>query len=552
MILIVRSARDVASRGRRWLVAAIVLSLGLRLPFLRLPMVSDEGGYAYVAQRWLDGRGHLYDDLWVSRPQGIFAVYGFIQRTLGPSVIDLRLGAWLASVGTLIFVWRFARDWAGREIAALAAGIFALVAAAPTIEGFTANAEVFLALPSAIAIWLLYRQRLAGWSSRHLLIIGGLAGIATLLKPSGIVVLPIAIGFVWLEGTAGIRVACRRSALLTLGFVAGLAPAIIHGWLIGWNDFLFASVTYRIAHQSSLTASPFAHVLAVGRLLLLSWWLFAALLVPLWGRQRALHGRLIAALPGGFWGFVRSSLQPTSVRRRIDAGGRDPGGTLLRLWLLGCLGGIAMGGDWWAHYLIQIAGPLAIGIAILIRDAAPVVTPMRRIAFGVTSVALLLLPYSVAALGHPNEISQTLFHNAGYPYEATVGRYLQQATPTDATIYVAFNDAAIYYLGDRPSTYRYLFNQELLAIPDAEIELIAMLISPDRPDYVIKTGMPAPFPDAGADFWASVDQHYEVQAIIGPITVYQAFEGMTEGSPLATAPNPSEACVVTARVSIRC
>src|SRR5215218_6503133 len=120
-----RAGRAVSGRGRRWLLAAVVLSLLLRLPFLRLPMVSDEGGYAYVAQRWLDGRGHLYDDIWVSRPQGIFAVYGFIQRTLGPSVIDLRLGAWLASVFTLIFVWRFARDWAGSSIAAMAAGIFA-------------------------------------------------------------------------------------------------------------------------------------------------------------------------------------------------------------------------------------------------------------------------------------------------------------------------------------------------------------------------------------------------------------------------------------------
>ncbi len=64
-----------------------------------------------------------------------------------------------------------------------------------------------------------------------------------------------------------------------------------------------------------------------------------------------------------------------------------------------------------------------------------------------------------------------------------------------------------------------------------------MLISPNRPDYVIKTGMPAPFPDAGADFWKTVEQHYEVRAIIGPITVYQVF-GMTTGSPFNTEANP--------------
>src|SRR5687768_13247962 len=120
--------------GRRWLVAAVLLSLLLRLPFFRLPMISDEGGYAYVASRWLDGRGLLYHDLWVSRPQGIFVAYGAILRTLGGSVEALRLGAWLASVATLLFVWRYARAWASRGTAALTAALFALIAAAPSLE----------------------------------------------------------------------------------------------------------------------------------------------------------------------------------------------------------------------------------------------------------------------------------------------------------------------------------------------------------------------------------------------------------------------------------
>ncbi|HEY7036781.1 MAG TPA: hypothetical protein VH482_35970, partial [Thermomicrobiales bacterium] len=467
-------ARAVSGRGRRWLLAAIGLSLLLRLPFLRLPMISDEGGYAYVAQRWLDGRGHLYDDLWVSRPQGIFAAYGAIQRTIGPSVADLRLGAWLASVFTLVFVWRYARAWAGRGTAGLAAAIFALVAAAPTIEGFTANAEVFLALPSAIAAWLLLRLRADGWPAKHLLAIGGLAGIATLLKPSGIVVFPIALGFVWLEGASSVRVAIRRSAVVTAGFAAALAPAFVHGWLIGWHNFVFASITYRLAHQNSLTVGPHHNFVALGWMLLRSWWLWAATLVPLWGRQRAIHGRLIASLPGGFWGLVRSSLEPASALRRVHPCGRDPGGTLLRLWLFGCVVGIAMGGDWWAHYLIQIAGPLAIGLAVFVRDAAPAVTPYRRLAFGAAALMLLCVPYRVVALGEPNEISPALFHNTGYPYEEEVSRYLREQTPPESPIYVAFNDAAVYYLADRPATYRYFFNQELLAFPTAESDLVAM------------------------------------------------------------------------------
>jgi Dolichyl-phosphate-mannose-protein mannosyltransferase len=524
-------ANAVPRRGRLWLLAAVVLSLLLRLPFLRLPMISDEGGYAYVARRWLDGRGHLYDNLWVSRPQGIFVAYGAIQRWLGPTVADLRFGAWLASTLTLVFVWRYAREWAGRGTAALAATIFAVVAAAPAIEGFTANAEVFMALPSAVAAWLLLRLKPDGWPRLHLLAIGGLAGLATLLKPCGLVVLPIAVAFAWLEGTAGAGTAVRRTGWLALGFAAALAPAFVHGWLIGWNDFLFAAITYRVAHQNGLAAGPLDQVVGLGSMLALSWWLTLATLVPLWGRQRRVHGRLIAALPGGVWGFLRSALEPASLQRRLWHGGRDPGGTLLRLWLLGCVAGIAMGGDWWAHYLIQIAGPLAIGLAILVRDAAPSVTPYRRLAFGTVVALLLCVPYRVMAIREPDRMSLELFHNVGYPVEDEVARYLRETTPPETPVYVAFNDAAIYYLADRPGTYRYLFNQELLAFPDAETELVAMLTGPRHPEYVVRTGMPAPFPDGGAAFWAALDTNYEVKAVIGPATVYRALEPATVEQP---------------------
>src|SRR4051812_31264423 len=100
-----------------WLCGASLVSLCLHWAFFALPMISDEGGYAYVAQRWLDGRGTLYGDLWVSRPQGIFLAYGAIFHTIGTSVGALRFGAWLFSVATLLLIWRYASLWKGRNVA---------------------------------------------------------------------------------------------------------------------------------------------------------------------------------------------------------------------------------------------------------------------------------------------------------------------------------------------------------------------------------------------------------------------------------------------------
>ena len=52
-----------------WLAAAMLLSLALRIPFFRMPMLADEGGYAYATRGWVEGTGRLYDDLWISRPR---------------------------------------------------------------------------------------------------------------------------------------------------------------------------------------------------------------------------------------------------------------------------------------------------------------------------------------------------------------------------------------------------------------------------------------------------------------------------------------------------
>jgi 4-amino-4-deoxy-L-arabinose transferase-like glycosyltransferase len=508
------------------LVAAVVLSLLLRAPFLGLPMVADEGGYAYVADRWLDGEGRLYQDVWVSRPQGIVLLYGLVLQAPGSSTVALRLAAWLACVLTLLCVWRYARAWAGPGPAAVAAVAFATIASAPAIEGFTANAEVFMALPAAAAAWLLLRLPGSDWPRRSLLLVGALAGVATLLKPSGLVVLPVAVAFAWLEGAAGPGAAARRSGWLFAGFAAALVPALVHGWLLGWHEFVYASATYRLAEQSPLTYSALHQFLHFGRLIAESWWLTLALFVPFWGRQRAIHGRLLARLPGGVWGFLRSAAEPESLRRRIDNGGRDPGGTLLRLWLLGCLAGMAMGGDWWAHYLIQAAAPLAIGLGVLLRDATPPPAPYRRLAVGAVVAVLLLAPYRVAALMDPDRISQAVLNNCDYPVADEVGTYLKEHTTPDTTIFVAFNDASVYYLADRPTPFRYFFNQELRAFPDAEAQLVALLNSSNRPEILVQTCMPAPFPDGGQEFWKTVADHYQLEeADIAGVKIYRAIEG---------------------------
>lgn len=525
------SVSSRAARGRGaagwsswwWLVIAIGLSGLLHLPFLRVPLISDEGGYAYVAHRWLDHGATLYQNVWVSRPQGIFVAYGLILHTLGSSVTAIRLGAWLVSIATLIAVWWFARRWAGNQAATAAALLFAVLSGSPMIEGFTANAEVFMALPAVLMAIVLLRTEARGWSGPALGVAGILAGVATQLKPSGIVMLGVGLAFTWLVGPECWRRRSRLCGWLGAGFVISLGPAVVQGWLVGWHDFFFAAVSYRITHQSSATTSATRHLQAIWTLteriapvLLL---LAVVLFLRAWTGQREQHATqpLGSRFTDGFHPGIVASL-----RLRALVAGADPGDVLLRLWLLAALAGIAMGGDWWAHYLIQIASPFAIWLAVLLVNLWPELRlSWRRLLVAIVLVTLVL-PYWVIGRGDPNAISQRLYPSSGYTSQAPVAAYLRSHTPTGAPIYVAFDQAAVYYITDRPAAYRYMYDQELQAIPSAENDLVAMMTGPNRPYYIVATGEAAPFPNNGKAFWTAVAQHYHLERAIAGVAIFRA------------------------------
>lgn len=505
-----------------WFGLAVVLSLLLRLPFLNVGMISDEGGYAYVAQRWVDGRGTLYDDIWVSRPQGIFVAYAAIMETIGDSVAAIRFGAWLFVVATLPAVYAFARIYAGRQAALLAMFIFAVISGSPAIEGFTANAEVFMAMPCAVAAWLLLHARQRHWPAWSLLLVGILCSVATLLKPAGIVMIPVALLFAWLAGPAGWRAAVKNASLILAGVVIGLLPALVHGWMVGWDNFVFASLTYRIEFQSSVTVTSRRHIASI-------WRLFKGVshiaigLGLLWLLRQRLATRRppVLAVSGG---SQRADDGQSLIDRARLMTRRQPAAVLLGLWIVASIGGISMGGDWWYHYLIQIAAPFSIWLAPQLIDVGRQLRGFARYVFVIAVCAVMLYPFGVAARGDATSITAGIYPQQGYERQGDVGEYLRTNGAPGAPMLVAFDQAAIYYLADRPAAYRYMYEQELSAIPDAEDDLVAIVSGPNRPEYVVDTGEPAPFPDGGAAFWVAVHQYYHIEAVINGYKIYRANE----------------------------
>ena len=511
-----------------WLLVAVLASLALRIPFFTVPMIHDEGGYAYAARGWFEGTGQLYHDLWISRPQGIFLVYGAVFELLGDGVLALRFAAWVFAALSIVAIWLFARRWSTPTVANVAAVIAGVLLSLPHLEAFTANAEIFMGMPVAFSAFWLLRQYQEGWSHWQVIGVGVLIGIATQLKPSGVTMTAVAVAFLLLAVDFPRRARLRLCADVGLGLALVALPTFVHGWFLGWREFIYATITYRLTQQSSATVGIGHHIdalrglfssraaLAMVLLVLLILGLRHRVVLAERARWRALPRQVrdvSAHAPAALFSY-----HPVPPFRLFRP--QDGAGMLIRLWALGALGGIALGGDWWTHYLIQGVPPLALWLAYNVVLISHTLRRSLRWLFQVAVAGLLLVSFTVL-IGSRDGIAQRLFNYPGYPAQEEIARYLSEHSDPDRTIYVAFDQAAIYYLADRRPAYRHLYEQELRAIPSAYAEIIAIIRSPDRPQYLVTTREPGSFADDSRAFWREVGLYYEVETTIGGVPIYR-------------------------------
>lgn len=511
-----------------WLGVAILLSLAVRIPFFRIPLLADEGGYAYATTGWVEGTGQLYGDLWISRPQGIFFVYAGILDLFGGDSVAFRFAAWIAIASTTIAVWGFARIWASPWASTVAAITFVIMSALPNLEGYSANSEMFMGFPAALgALWLLRTGR-TGWHPWHLVGIGVLLGIATSIKPAAAVMIPVTWAFILiLKDSAPRRARIRRCLFVVAGLMIVGILSLLHGWYLGWGDFIYATFTYRLTAQSSATVGLQHNLEAIGRLAVRCWALIALTL----GILFLLHlDRILDVLRLGRIAPGTSRFRDWLViERRDDAPRRGPlphiladdGYLLLRLWIIGSLVGISIGGDWWAHYLIQVTAPLSIWIAIALGRILPALRRGARITVTFGSLVLLIIPFWVLLLGSTERMTSAMFSHPGYPAQDEIAAYIREHTEPGTTIYVAFDQASIYYLADRPPAYRHLYDQELRGIPGSYSNIIAIIRSDDRPEYIVATRQPGPFPDDSRAFWLEAGQYYTLETTIHGVPIYR-------------------------------
>ena len=436
------------------LIAAAIL---VRVPFFDVPMISDEGGYSYVALFWSSDY-RLYRDIPFDRPPGIFLIYQAIIGTLGSSLWAIRLGAAIWNAATTLALFRFARETSGSDrAAAVAAGLFALVSTAPHIEGFTANAELFTVLPLALAAHSTWR--------RDWFVAGILAGVATVIKPIGVSGVLLAAFWIWYQ-KAGWKAFGRLGA----GYAVIGALALGHIALIDWAGFWAGA-----AGKADAIALSFSAV-------------------------------------GG--SIARTSSVWVGLALVAGLSSRPPARAFGLAWIASGLLGMAIGGAWSAHYWTQLIPPLAwMSTAAFTRRWT---RPLFLAA--VLGIGLFARDEGLLWFSDARTLSWILTERPGYLYEDAIAAYLRATTQPGDTIQVAFWEAAIYPLAQRRATVPHLYSYEYEGSRRA-YDRVVTAIERRQPAAVVWVNPPlGPSPEAFRS--VLVSSGYAPSRYYGQIVVY--------------------------------
>lgn len=255
-----------------WIAALTLAGFALRLAFVlsagTLPLGGDPSWYYNVATNIARGHGFVADhrtlfegDPIIGEPTAAWPpafsyVLAALWKITGVSVTSAKVLNAVLAAFTIPFVYLLARSIFNRPAGWLAAGVFAIfpnaIAWTPVLFPEQLFTLVFVA-----ALWLLVEPRALGASSaRTVVAFGALAGIATLTRGEGVVLLPVAALF-WLTRD-GWRGAARTTLFASVVMALTILPWTVRNWVVMGEPVPVATnsgIALRIGHSPQATGT---------------------------------------------------------------------------------------------------------------------------------------------------------------------------------------------------------------------------------------------------------------------------------------------------------
>jgi len=293
-----------------------ILFFILRLPSLFEPYwYGDEGIYLALGQGIRRGL-LLYQQIHDNKPPSLYYLAAFSQTVFG-----FRLLLLLAMIPTIYFFNHLAKKFLSPKLSKYSTLLFLLLTSIPLIEGNIANAEVFMLLPTVIAIYLFFFHQESRFS---LLISGLLLGLAFTIK------VPVAFeaAFLGLWIIIFQKSKIKNLFIFSLSFLTPILLYTLYFTLKGaLTPFLYAALFQNFGYLSSWSTGTQQSSVTSGGLI----WRGLILLI-LWLLSYILYRR-------------------KSISKNL---------LFLSAWFFVALFGALLSGRPYPHYLIEILPPLCL------------------------------------------------------------------------------------------------------------------------------------------------------------------------------------------------
>jgi len=386
------------------IVLSLVFGL-LRLPSLFEPnWYGDEGIYLTLGQAINHGLT-LYSQIHDNKPPTLYYLAALSQTVFG---FRLLLFVWM--IPTIYVFYRLSLLFLSKNLARLSLLVFLLLTSIPLVEGNIANAEIFMLLPTILAVYLLFSSRL---SLLFYLISGLLLGFAFTIK------VPVAIefGFIFLYILFFIpKNKFKNLSVFSLSFIVPTFLYAIYFYFKGaFNQFIFAALLQNFGYLSSWTTGSHSGSATSGGLSIR-----LLILIITWTILFFLRYKKLISLQTLF----------------------------LYGWFFACIFGVLLSTRPYPHYLIQLLPPFCLIIVGIYRNRIHLIS--------VFSLLLIILNYKFyfyPVLSYYHNFyfnhNQPSFFGSQVESVTQIANYLKSNTESADRIFVWGDSPFLYPLSDR-------------------------------------------------------------------------------------------------------
>lgn len=441
-----RPSRPVLRRDLpSWTIPAAALAAVLaRVPFIGHAPGPDEAGFLLVGGQWSGPGSSLYGSYFVDRPPLLVTIFR-LAALLG-GVPALRVIGCVAVVVVVVGCGRVATLVAGRSAGGWSALAAAALCTSPLLGQYAVNGELLAAPFVVLGMLAVLRGVGAGthrasvaWAASA----GALAVSAVLVKQNFVDVAVFAVVLL-VVSTARSELSARRSVALAAAGLAGAVAATVvaAAWTVAHGTSLHgvyeAMYPFRVRAGQVIATEGQGH--AYGRL----------------------PGLVAAAIASGLAVLVvLAGLDLTRRRRRPSVEWALAAAVVL------AAASVALGGNFWHHYLVGLVVPVSVLSGILASRAR---LPRAAIGYVVVAAALSW----VAVLGLPQGSDGQ-----------TVGTAVASAAEPHDTMVNLYGHADVVQTSGLTSPYPQLWSLPAKTLDPDLAELDRVLSGPQAPTWVV-------------------------------------------------------------------